>query len=80
MSGFEPTEQIIREAFLFFYLKKSAAEIHWCSLQETYDEHALSETTCRDWFRRFQSGDFDLKDKERSGESKKIEDKSLEAW
>ena len=32
----------------------------------------------RDWFRRFKNNDFKLKDKERSGASKKFEDKELE--
>ena len=48
-------------------------------LREAYGEHTLSETTCRDWFRRFKSGDFDLKVKERSGKPKKFEDEDLEA-
>jgi len=46
-------------------------------LVEAYGEAALSETTGRDWFRRFKSGDFDVEDKERVG--KLIEDAELEA-
>jgi len=42
-------------------------------------EHALSETTCRDWFRRFKNNDFDVNDKERSDQPKKFEDGRLEA-
>lgn len=34
----------------FFNLKKTAALEH------------LSETTCRDWFRRFKDGDFNVDD------------------
>ena len=35
------------------------------------------ETTCRDWFRRFN--DFDIEDKEHSGAPKRFEDEELEA-
>jgi len=33
----------------------------------------------REWFRRFKDGDFNVKDKPRSGQPKKFEDKELEA-
>ncbi len=63
MSNFAPTNQHLREALLFcFNLKKSAAESYRL-LAEAYGEQALSETTCRDWFRRFKNNDYDLKDK-----------------
>ena len=55
----------------------SAAEAHRI-LVETYGDNALSDTTCRDWFRRFKNNDFKLEDKERSGAPKKFEDKELE--
>ncbi|KAG5315389.1 MOS1T transposase, partial [Pseudoatta argentina] len=56
---------------------KSAAEAHRILVQ-TYGDNALSDTTCRDWFRRFQNNDFQLEDKERSGAPKKFQDKELE--
>ena len=34
---------------------------------------------CEYWFRRFKSGDFDIEDKERSGQPKKFEDEELTA-
>ena len=37
-----------------------------------YGEHSLSETKCRDWFRRFKSGDFDLCNKDRGKLRKKF--------
>jgi len=53
----------MREALLFcfkkFCLKKSAAESHRMLLK-VYGDNALSETTCRDWFRQFND---DLSDK-----------------
>ena len=42
-------------------------------------EHALLETTCRDRFRRFISGDFDLSNKDRGKPPKKNEDAELQA-
>ncbi|KAG5326223.1 MOS1T transposase, partial [Pseudoatta argentina] len=47
-------------------------------LVQTYGDNALSDTTCRDWFRRFKNNDFQLEDKERSGAPKKFQDKELE--
>ncbi|KAG5313072.1 MOS1T transposase, partial [Pseudoatta argentina] len=56
---------------------KSAAEAHRILVQ-TYGDNALSDTTCRDWFRRFKNNDFELEDKERSGAPTKFQDKELE--
>ncbi|GBP24491.1 Sorting nexin-13 [Eumeta japonica] len=47
-------------------------------LIEAYNEAALSKRTCREWFRKFKNGDFDLKDKVRSGRPKIYEDAELE--
>ena len=48
-------------------------------LVEAYNDNALSETACRDWFRKFKSGDFDVEDKERLGQPKKVEDDDASA-
>jgi len=69
----------MREALLFcFNLKKSAAESHRM-LVETYGDNALSETTCKDWFRRFNDDNFDLSDKKRENRPRKVEDCQLQA-
>lgn len=57
--------------------KTSAAEAHKILL-ETYDDHDLSEITCRDWFRCYKNNDFDVEDKEHSGATKKFEGGGLE--
>ncbi|UYV74220.1 Iav [Cordylochernes scorpioides] len=44
-----------------------------------YGKHALSIKSCEYWFRRFKSGDFDTRDKERGGRPIKFEDAELEA-
>jgi len=66
------------EALLFcFNLKKSAAELYRM-LVKTYGDNALSETTCRDWFRRFNDDNFDLNDKKPENRHRK-EDCQLQA-
>ena len=64
MSDFKP-KKVYLQAILphDFIQKKSAAEAHRV-LVETYSNHALSKTICRDWFRLFKNNDFDVEDKE----------------
>lgn len=79
MSNFVPEKVVLRGSLItFFHLKKNAAESYRL-LAEAYGEHAPSKTTCERWFQRFKSGDFDLEDKERPGQSKKFEDTELQA-
>ena len=53
----------MRTALLFCHrLTKTAAESHRMLL-EAYGNNELSETTCRDWLRRFKAGDFNVVDK-----------------
>ena len=64
----------MREVLIFFFPpKKTAAEAHR-ELQKVYGDAALSETTCRDWFRHFKDGDFDVDDRPREGRPKTFED------
>ena len=48
-------------------------------LVEVYGDTAPTDKSCREWFRRFKDGDFNVENKPRSGQSKKFEDKELEA-
>lgn len=78
MSKFVPDKVFLRGVLLhYFNMNKTAAESHRI-LEDVYGEHALAEQTCRKWFARFKSGDFDLEDKERPGQPKKFEDEELE--
>lgn len=78
MTEFVPKTRHLREVLLrHFISKKTAAESHRI-LVEVYGDYALAEPTCRQWFRKFKSGDFDLEDKERPGQPKKFEDEELE--
>lgn len=79
MNTFTPEKRHLREALLFmFHLKKTAAEAHQ-TLREAYGDHALSERTCREWFQRFKTGDFDVEDKAHGRPPKKFEDEDLQA-
>jgi len=79
MSSILQKKKHMREALLFcFNLKKSIAE-SYRMLVEAYGDNALSETTCRDWFRWFNDDNFDLSDKKRENRLKKVEDCQLQA-
>lgn len=79
MSNFIPEKRQLREVLLhYFFLKKNAAESHRL-LQEAYEEHAPSISTCKYWFRRFKSGDFDVENKERPSRPKRFADEELGA-
>ena len=73
-----PNKVYLRGILLQYDIQNiSAAEAHRI-LVETYGDNALSDTTCRDWFRLFKNNDFKLEDKERSGAPNKFEDKKVE--
>ena len=79
MSSCEPNKRHLRELLIYFFnLKKSAAKAHRL-LAETYGEAALSERSCRECFRKFKNGEFDIEDKERGGRPKVYKDAELEA-
>lgn len=78
MENLVPSNQHLREILLHYFLsKKSAAKSHRM-LVKVYGKHALSGTTCRDWFRRFKSGNYDLSNKERGKPPRKFEDSELQ--
>ena len=56
--------------------KETAADGH-PELQEVYGDASLSETMCRDWFRRFKDCQFDVDDRPREGRLKTFEDVEL---
>lgn len=77
MSIYEPTKEHLRHSmFLLFNLKKTAAK-STILLREAYGDHAPSADTCERWFKRFRTGDYDLKDREREGQPKKFKDAEL---
>ena len=79
MSCFESNERDLLELLIYlFNLKKSAAEAHRL-LVESYGGTALSERSCREWFKKFKNGEFNIEDKECSGRPKVYEDAELKA-
>ena len=79
MLNFVPENYDLRTALIFYYhLKKTAAESHRM-LVEAYDEHALDKSQCFEWFKKFKSGDFDVRNEERRKPPKKFEDSELQA-
>lgn len=75
----ERDKLFFRGVLLFLFdCEKTAAEAHRI-LSDTYGEQAPKDRSCREWFQRFKSGDFDLKDKERPGQPKKIGEAELQA-
>ena len=79
MAQFVPTNYDLRAALIFCYhLKKTAAESH-LMLVEAYGDHALGKSQCYEWFKKFKSCDFDVRNEERGRPSKKFEDSELQA-
>ena len=79
MSNFVPGNYDLWTALIFYYhLKKTAAESHRM-LVEAYSEHALGKSQCFEWFKKFKSDDFDVRNEERGKSPKKFEDSELQA-
>ncbi|UYV69592.1 hypothetical protein LAZ67_6004037 [Cordylochernes scorpioides] len=75
----EPKSAHLREVLLFaFNWKKSATEAHRM-LEEVYSDHALSKSQCYRWFKKFQSGDFELDNEPHGKPPQKFEDVELQA-
>ena len=49
------------------------------NLYDVYGEKSLTERQCQNWFARFRSGDFDLKDAPRSGRPTEVDDDKIKA-
>ena len=76
MSSFKPNKEHV---LLFLFNQNKNASESRRILVETYGDNVLTQDACVRWFRRFKSGDFDLKDKDRPGQPKKIEYAELQA-
>ena len=44
-----------------------------------YGDEALKDRQCRNWFDKFRSGDFSLKDEQRSGRPNEVDDDQFKA-
>ena len=64
MSSFEPHKRHLWTLLIYFFnLKKYATEAHQLYV-ETYSEAASNERSCREWFQKFEKGEFDIENKE----------------
>lgn len=68
----------IKNVLHYFLAKKSSAETRRLLVQ-VYGEHVPSDTTCKEWFRRFKNGNFNVADKEHGKPPKKFKDDQLAA-
>ncbi|UYV64389.1 B52 [Cordylochernes scorpioides] len=76
----EPKSAHLREVLLFaFNWKKSATEA-LRMLEEVHGDHALSKSQCYRWFKKFQSGDFELDNEPRGKPHQKFEDAEQQAF
>ena len=58
----ENQKEHYRHILLFYFRKgKNASQAHK-KLRAVYGDEALKERQCRNWFDKFRSGDFSLKD------------------
>ena len=62
-------------AFLFSQREKG---IHR-KLAKSYGDEALKERQCQNWFDKFRSGDFSLKDEKRSGRPVEVDDDLIDS-
>lgn len=79
MSSYIPTKQHLREVLLHYFIQKKKGAKAYRILVETYGDHASQETTCKEWYRRFNKGDYDVEDKKRQGAPQKFTDTELES-
>ncbi|KFM58915.1 Histone-lysine N-methyltransferase SETMAR, partial [Stegodyphus mimosarum] len=62
----------------FFDDGKNASQAHK-KLCAVYGDEALKERQCQNWFAKFRSGDFSLKDEKRSGRPVEVDDDLIKA-
>ena len=68
-----------RHILLFHFRKgKNAVQVAK-KLCDVYGEEAFKERQCRNWFDKFRSGDFPLKDEQRSNRPNKVDDDQIKA-
>ena len=75
----EPTKEHFRHILLYYFHKGKNAEQVAKKLRDLYGDKALKERQCRNWFTKFRSGDFSLKDEPRSGRPSEVDDDQIKA-
>ncbi|KAF2900269.1 hypothetical protein ILUMI_05917 [Ignelater luminosus] len=73
----ERRNEHFRHILLFYFRKrKKTAEAHK-EICKVYGFDCLPERTCHNWFRKFHSGDFSLKDEQRFGRPIEVDDDQI---
>ncbi|XP_014607008.1 PREDICTED: histone-lysine N-methyltransferase SETMAR-like [Polistes canadensis] len=66
-----------RNILLYYIRKGKNARQDAKKIRDVYGNEALKERQCQDWFEKFRSGDFSLKDNQRSGRPVKLNEDEI---
>ena len=66
-----------RYAVLHLFHKRLGYEEATDEMNDVYGEATVGKTAIWRWYKRFESGDFDVQDKQRSGRPSEFDDESL---
>ena len=75
----ENQKEHYRHILLFYFRKGKNASQARKKLCALYGDEALKERQCQNWFDKFRSSDFSLKDEKRSGRTVEVDDDLIEA-
>jgi len=75
----ECKKEHFRHILLFYFRKGMNAAQAAKKLRDVYGDEALKERQCRNWFDKFRSGDFSIKDDQRSGRPTEVDDDQIKA-
>ena len=67
----------LRHILLYYFRKGKKTVQARKKLYDVYDEKSLTERPCQNWFARFRSGDFHLKDAPRSGRPTEVDEDKI---
>ena len=68
-----------RHILLYYFRKGTNAVQAWKKLYDVYSEKSLTERQCQNWFARFRSRDFHLKDAPRSRRPTEVENDKIKS-
>ena len=66
-----------RNILLFYFHKGKNAVQAAKKLHDMYSEKVSKDRQCRNWFDKFRSRDFSLKDEQRSGQPNEVDDDQI---
>ena len=68
-----------RHILLFYFRKGKNTAQAAKQLRDVYGDEALKDRQCQNWFDKFRSGDFSLKDEQRSDRPNEVDDDQIKA-